>query len=61
VGVETRKMAKRKKKQRNSFEDSLDAQIVASWVIGRIAQNATSMEQRKDNVLVTETMTYLLK
>jgi hypothetical protein len=54
-------MAKRKKKQRNSFEDSLDAQIVASWVIGRIAQNATSMEQRKDNVLVTETMTYLLK
>jgi hypothetical protein len=54
-------MAKRKKKQRNSFEDSLDAKIVVSWVIGRITQNATSMEQRKYNVLVTETITYLLK
>jgi hypothetical protein len=45
--AERRKVAKRK--QRNYFEASLGAQIVASWIIGRIAQNATSMEQRKDN------------
>jgi hypothetical protein len=32
---------KRKKKQRNYFDDSLDAQIMESWVIERIVQNAT--------------------
>jgi hypothetical protein len=34
--AERRKVAKRK--QRNYFEASLGAQIVASWIIGRIAQ-----------------------
>jgi hypothetical protein len=51
VEVKRRKMANRKKKQRNCFEDSFDTQIMESWVIGRIAQNATSMEQRKGNAL----------
>jgi hypothetical protein len=52
-------VAKIKKKQRNCFEASLDAQIVESWAIGRIAQNATSMEQRKCNVLVTKLLCLL--
>jgi hypothetical protein len=47
----------RKKKQRNCFEDNLDAQIVKSWVIGRIAQNATSMGQRKGNIIVNKIVT----
>jgi hypothetical protein len=56
-GSGKKKSAKAKDKQRNYFEDSLGAQIVKSWVIGRIAQNATSMEQRKCNVLVTKIVT----
>jgi hypothetical protein len=54
-------VTKRKKKQRNCFEDSLDAQIVECWAIERIAQNATSMEQRKCTFLVTKIITYSLK
>jgi hypothetical protein len=61
VEVERRKVTKRKKKQKKCFKDSFDAERVESWVIGRIAQNSTSIEQRKGNVLVTETITYLLK
>jgi hypothetical protein len=60
VEVERRKVVK-KKKQKNYFQDSLGAQIVENWVIGRIIQNATSIEQRKDNVLVTKIITYSLK
>jgi hypothetical protein len=37
VEVERRKVTKRKKKQKNCFEHNLDAKIVESWVIGRIA------------------------
>jgi hypothetical protein len=57
VEVERRKVAKREK-QRNCLEDSFNAQIVESWVIGRIAQNATSMELRNVIALVTTLTTY---
>jgi hypothetical protein len=60
-GSGKKKVAKIKKKQRNCFDASLGAQIVASWIIGRITQNAISMEQRKGKVHVTEIITYLLK
>jgi hypothetical protein len=51
-------VAKRKKKQRNYFEGSFDAQIVESWIIERITQNATSLEQRKGTIFVSTLITY---